>query len=76
MVLRQLILKHEPGAKVSKNGEEAVEDSLDEEIEENDLPKDPVLRDRELKRRRLLCITTAFELLSGQGILVSPPPSV
>ncbi|KAG8913654.1 hypothetical protein FRC01_004440 [Tulasnella sp. 417] len=63
-VLRQLILKHEPDAKASK---EVAEDSLDEEVEENDLPKDPVLRDRELKRRRLLCVTTAFELLSGQG---------
>ncbi|KAG8873526.1 hypothetical protein FRB97_006655 [Tulasnella sp. 331] len=37
------------------------------EVEENDLPKDPHLRYRELLRRRLLCITTAFELLSGQG---------
>ncbi|KIO27504.1 hypothetical protein M407DRAFT_232764 [Tulasnella calospora MUT 4182] len=67
VVLRQLILKHEPDAKASKDQGEAAEDSLDEEIEENDLPKDPVLRHRELKRRRLLCITTAFELLSGQG---------
>ena len=63
-VLKTLVQRHEKQG----TGDDGEEDQVDEEdLEENDLPHEPSLRYRELLRRRLLCITTAFELLSGQG---------
>jgi len=66
-VLKKLIDHHKNI--ILPSGVPGADDDIEEgkESEENDLPKDPNLRYKELLRRRLLCITTAFELLSGQG---------
>ncbi|KAG9001125.1 hypothetical protein FRB94_004923 [Tulasnella sp. JGI-2019a] len=65
VVLKKLCDHHKTILLSGGDDEEDGDDA--KEVEENDLPKDPYLRYRELLRRRLLCITTAFELLSGQG---------
>jgi hypothetical protein len=65
-VLRTLVVRHETEL------EEAIDskgsDGEDDGNEEAALPQESTQRQNELLRRRLLCISSAFELLSGQGI--------
>lgn len=63
-VLKTLVLRHQEEYGDSVDPAEGDEP---EETDESHLPSDPSRRTAELLRLRMLCITTAFELLSGQG---------
>ncbi len=67
-MLRTLVARHE--TELEGAIDVKTSDAEDDDNEEAALPQESTQRQNELLRRRLLCISSAFELLSGQGINV------
>jgi hypothetical protein len=51
---------------------QVLKDLISQESHDASDPTQVLSNDTRVIHRRLLCIATAFELLSGQGVLISP----